>query len=123
MYNQAVEAFIGAGSSVTALGSTGLSVRATSSQTLFTVAIAGAGGSTAGVAGSAPVNVVNQKTHAFIADGSLINAGAIDPLLGTTAAGQGVTVAASADTQELSIGGGLAAGGTFGGGAGRMFSP
>ena len=118
VHNDSVEATIGGGSVVTARGSTGLTLSATSSENLLEVAAAGAGGSTAGVAGSAPVQVLNEHTHAFIGDGARINADAVDALLPTAQASQSVSLSASDTTYILGIGGALGGGGTVGVGAG-----
>ena len=113
VHSDLVEAYIGANSKVTALGSSGLALEATSSEDLLVISGALGAGSSVGAAGSASVSVMNEHTHAYIADGAKIN------LVNTDAAvGQDVSVKAQDDTTILGVAGVIAVGGTGGVGAG-----
>ncbi|UCD79969.1 MAG: LEPR-XLL domain-containing protein, partial [Desulfobacterales bacterium] len=106
-----VEAYVGTGTLVKALK--GLSVTATSAEDILTIAAAGAGAGKAGIAGSATVTVLEEKTWAHIDGSARINednTGA-DP-------GQSVTVFASDTTDILAVAGAIAGGGKAGVGAG-----
>ena len=107
-------AYVGIGATLTARGSTGVSIAATTSGDVTTVAASGSAGGTAGVAGSAVVNVIDDTTWAFIGDRAKVNV--IEP--GSPADTQDVTVSATDHTDILSIAGSLAGGGTAGVGAG-----
>jgi hypothetical protein len=105
-----VDAYIGSSTSVRAPGAPGVTVKAAQTEDLLLLAIGGAGGGDAGVAGSAVVNVLSGTTKAHI-DNSVT--------IGTPSApSAGVAVSASDHTDILSIAGQLAIGGTAGVGAG-----
>ncbi|MBW6494216.1 MAG: LEPR-XLL domain-containing protein, partial [Burkholderiaceae bacterium] len=118
VHNDTVKAYVGAGSHVRSNGSVGLTVEATSSEDLLAVVAAGAGGSTAGVGGSVPVQVMNETTRAYIADGAQINVDAAVAGLPAASGTQGVHVRAYDSTDILSVGGTVGAGGTAGVAAG-----
>ncbi|MBI1398269.1 MAG: LEPR-XLL domain-containing protein, partial [Betaproteobacteria bacterium] len=105
-----VSAWIGTEATVTSGGS--VSVDAQSSETLATVAAAGGGASTAGIGASAVVNVLNETTRAFVADGATVQA-----VVAGDAAG-GLSVTAGDDTSLVVVAGAIGAGGTAGIGAG-----
>ncbi|RRS02329.1 LEPR-XLL domain-containing protein, partial [Aquabacterium soli] len=114
VHNDVVEARVGSYTDVTTRGGTGLSVLATSSEDLVTIAAGGSGGGTAGVAGSAVVNILNETTRATVGDGAEITArtnvgGAPTP---------DVQVKASDITDIVAVGGSVSVGGTAGVGAG-----
>ena len=69
-----VDASIGAGSDITAKGGAGLSVTALQTENVFILAVAGGGGGTAGVAGSASIDVMNDTTKAHIDSSSHVDA-------------------------------------------------
>ena len=98
---------------VVAKGSAGLSITATQSEDFESIAVAGAVGGTAGVAGSATVAVHTNTTYAHIDRGVVVNGANLG-----AAATQGVAVSASDHTSSLGAGGQLALGGTAGVGAG-----
>ena len=100
-----------------ARGTNGLSVSATQSENVFLIAVAGAGGGDAGVAGSVVVDVQTNNTKAHIDNG---RASLRDRGLRTAARRrpQGVAVAAKDTTTILSIAGTLGIGGTAGVGVG-----
>ncbi len=101
------------GKALTASTTPGVTISAAQAADLQLVAVAGAAGGDAGVAGSAVVNVYNDTTAATIGDHTTVNAdntGAADA--------QDVTIIASDHTNLLSIAGGIAAGGDAGIGAG-----
>src|SRR5690606_26225440 len=98
---------------VAAKGTSGLSITATQSEDFESIAVAGAVGGTAGVAGSVTVAVHDNRTTARIDEGVVVNG---DNLAAT--ATQGVAVAASDHTTSLGAAGQLALGGTAGVGAG-----
>src|SRR2546427_4947497 len=102
-----VEAYVGGGADVRALGGSGLRVIANQSENLVFIAIGGAGGEDAGVAGSVVVDDMHSTTLAHIDSGAVIS--------GPSA---GVAVAATDTTTVLSVAGALAIGGTAGIGAG-----
>ncbi|HUU83030.1 MAG TPA: hypothetical protein VM243_05950, partial [Phycisphaerae bacterium] len=95
----------------------GLAVTATSYEKIRSFAVAGSGAGTAGVAGSAAVNVLDETTLAYVDQGAVINDNTQGANAGSNAA-QDVNVLASAETEILSVAGGLAGGGTAGVGAG-----
>jgi len=103
VHTDTVQAYVGTDSVVDAGGT--LSLNATSEESVLTVAAAGSGGSTAGIAGSAPVQVMNEHTHAFIRDGADITA-------------QDVALHAYDKTDIIGIGGSAGIGGSVGVGAG-----
>ena len=107
-----------AGSSVLVDGSdiTGLAVLATSNEEFQAiVAAAGISTKTVGIAGQAGVNVLNETTRAYIADGAHIND---DNATSSPNAAQSVTVKAVDTTDIISVAGGLAYGGKVGVGVG-----
>jgi hypothetical protein len=118
VHTDTVEAYVGADSRVRANGAIGLTVEADSSEELLTVVATGAGGSTAGVGASVPVQVMIETTRASIRDGARINQDAAVPGLPAASSTQGVSVRAADRTQLLGVGGAVAAGGTAGVGAG-----
>src|SRR4029077_13449453 len=102
-----VDASVGSGADVQALGGAGLTVTANQTENLVFVAVGGSGGEDAGVAGSVVVDDMHSTTKAHIDSGAVISG----PSAGTA-------VAATATTTILSIAGALAIGGTAGVGAG-----
>ena len=112
VHTDTVEAYIGDNAVVTSDGATGITIAATSSEDLITIAAAGGGASTAGVAGSAVVNVLTEHTHAFI--GRSANITVNDGASGKP----DLSVHAQDDTDIVSVAGNLAAGGTAGVGLG-----
>src|SRR5262249_14106652 len=106
-----VEAYVGSNADIQATGGMGLQVSATQTENVVMIAIGGAGGEDAGVAGSVIVDDMHPTTLAHIDAGAVIS--------GPTAAGSaGAGVAASDATTILSVAGALAIGGTAGVGAG-----
>ncbi len=105
-----VDAYIGSGTSVRAAALPGVKVSAAQTEDILLLAIGGAGGGDAGVAGSVVVNVLTGITKAHIDDGVTIGTPAMPSA--------GVVVSASDHTDILSIAGALAIGGTAGVGAG-----
>jgi hypothetical protein len=92
---------------------TGVSVAATSTETLLAIAVGAGVAGTVGVAGSATVNVLNETTQAYIADGAQINA----DLTGASIT-QDVNLLARDQTTILGIAGAIGGGGSVGVGAG-----
>ncbi|OYW18981.1 MAG: hypothetical protein B7Z52_04205, partial [Burkholderiales bacterium 12-64-5] len=112
VHTDTVEALVGDSSEITVGGDIGLSVDALSTERVITIAAAGAGSSTAGVAGSAAVSIYNEVTRALIGPGvtlTLESAGASAP---------GVRVQAQDNTEQISVTGSVAGGSTAGVGAG-----
>jgi hypothetical protein len=103
--NGTVDAAIHQGADIQSNGGSGLAVAATQSEDMLLIAIGGAGGGTAGVAGSVVVNVTTNSTAAHIDQDVDIS-------------GVGVRVAASDTTTIFSLAGALSFGGTAGVGAG-----
>ena len=101
-----VEAGVASGSDIQA-GGAGLTVSAVQSGDWKFIAVAGAGGNSAGVAGSVVVDVLNDTTKAHIDGGATVS-------LPTT----NVAVLAQDTTTVLSLAGVIAVGGTAGVGAG-----
>src|SRR5439155_95174 len=101
-----VDASVGALSMLEA-GGTGLIVKATQHETMTLIAVGGAGGDSAGVAGSVIVNIQQNHTLAHIDDN-------------VTVSGSSTSVAVSADdqTSDLSLAGTIGIGGTAGVGVG-----
>ncbi len=91
----------------------GVSVTSVSFQDVLGLAVGGAGGGTAGIAGSATVEVLNETSKAHIDPGAQVN---IET--GTPNADQGVNIHATNDTRVFSGAGGVGGGGAVGGGAG-----
>ena len=92
---------------IQALGGDGLGVTADQGENLLAIAVSGAGGNSAGVAGSVVVDVQTNTTTAHI-----------DPNATVDGPSAGASVAANDATSILSIAGALAIGGTAGVGAG-----
>ena len=103
VHTDRVEAYVGEGAQVAAAGADGLSLNATSMEELITVTASGGFASTAGVSGSAAVNVLDETTQSFIGRGATISAedAADDP---------GILLHASDDTTIVAVAGSLAAG-------------
>ena len=91
---------------------TGLAISATSFEDIQTIAAGGAGGGKAGIAGSATVTVMDEKTYATVGAGAKVN----DANDGGAA--QNVLVHASDATKLLGVAGAVAFGGSAGVGAG-----
>ena len=106
VYSATTVGAIGANDTVTA-GGAGLSVGATESENLLTIAVGIGVGGTVGVAGSAAVNVLSETTTAAIGAGSKV----------TLSAGS-LAVNASDMTSVISVAGDLAASGTVAAGVG-----
>ena len=102
-----VDAGVVTGADIQSNGGTGLTVSATQSEDLDLIAIGGAGGDSAAVAGSVVVDVLIDHTLAHIDDGVTVG--------GPSA---GVAVAASDTTSILGLAGALAIGGDAGVGVG-----
>lgn len=83
----------------------GLQVRAQSSEDLFTIAAAGAGGLYVGIAGAVSVAAIDSDTAAYIGDGAQINTSG-----GTAHAAQDVNVTARNDLEMLTVAGALGVG-------------
>ncbi len=94
---------------------TGVAVVATSFEDFLTIAVGGAGAGTAGVAGSATVTVLDETTHATIAENAKINTGTLATDEDTN---QSVRVLASDRTRLTGVAGAVALGGTAGVGVG-----
>jgi len=107
-----VEASIGEGATISSHGSTGLSLTGSISEDITTIAVAGAAGGSAGVAGSATINVWNDTTRAYIDHGASVDASGRS---GTT---PNVALLASDTTTLFSTAGALSGGGSAGIGAG-----
>ncbi len=107
VHSDTVLAYVGTSATVIA-GGTGLSIGADESENILTIAAdAGVSGS-AGVAGSAVVNVLTEVTTADIGDGAKV----------TVNNGGNLVVSAADDSSVISVSGNLAAGGDAGVGAG-----
>ncbi|MGA2499913.1 MAG: hypothetical protein ABSH20_19420, partial [Tepidisphaeraceae bacterium] len=98
-----VNADVAAQANITAAG---LTVSATQPDTVQVVAVAGAGGGTAGVAGSGSVEVINETTDAWIDQNAIVHTSG------------SVMVTATNNTNILGVAGALAIGGEAGVGAG-----
>jgi len=96
-----------------AWGASGTNIHATQAEDIFMLAVAGAGGSSAGIAGSATVNSFSSETKAFIAGGITVNGDQTGAQVG-----QDVNVTATDNTTLLGLAGSLAIGGSAGVGAG-----
>ena len=101
-----VDAGVAAGSHLQANGGI-LTVSAIQSEDMTLISVGGAGGDSAGVAGSVIVNIQNDTTLAHIGDSVTVD--------GTT---EGVAVSASDTTTDLSLAGTIGIGGTAGVGVG-----
>ena len=108
-----VTASIGAHDDIASHGSQGLSVTASTSENVTTIAVGGSGAGSTGAAGSADVNVWTDTTTAFIGYGATVNASSL-----ATGVNPNVLVQASDTSSLLGIGGALALGGDTGFGAG-----
>ncbi len=107
------QAWAGREASIEAKGATGLTISATQSDDLILLALGGAGGGDAGVAGSVAVGIVTNQTYAFVDEDATINA------VNTGAdATQGIAISATDNTSIVSTAGALAIGGSAGVGAG-----
>jgi hypothetical protein len=93
---------VSAGSFPQETGFQGLAVQAQSSEDVFIVAAAGAGGSFVGVAGAVSVEIIDSDTRAYIGAGALVNQNA----LGAGDA-QAVNVSAVNSVQILAIDGSI----------------
>ncbi|MEO1524344.1 MAG: hypothetical protein AAFX06_02860, partial [Planctomycetota bacterium] len=106
-HHDEVFARIADGADITTHGTTGLSVIADSSEDIIGTAAAGAGASTAAVAGSAGVIVLNESTEASIGRSVMIDAN------NASASGRpNVVVTADDHTTIISVAGSLAASGS-----------
>ncbi|MGN6127474.1 MAG: beta strand repeat-containing protein, partial [Humibacter sp.] len=108
-----VDAYIAAADTLQAHGASGLSIGATQSEDVTLLAVGGAGGGSAGVAGSATVGVQNNTTHAHIDAGVTVNGDNTG-----AAATEGIALSASDTTTLKGVAGQLAIGGAAGVGAG-----
>ncbi len=88
-------------------GGTGLHVTATQHESMTLISVGGAGGDSAGVAGSVIVNIQNDTTLAHIGDNVTVGSPST-----------GVEVAATDTTDDLSLAGTIGIGGTAGVGVG-----
>src|SRR5205823_6091735 len=116
IHSATVMAFIGHDADVSA-GGAGLTVSATTGEDVLTIAAAGAVGGTAGVAGSAAVNVFDETTTAYIGHDTTITMDPADKA-SLAAGAKNLMVTAADDTKVISVAGELAAGGSAGGGVG-----
>jgi hypothetical protein len=91
----------------------GVSVTSVSFQDVLSLAVGGAGGGTAGIAGSATVEVLNETSKAHVDAGAQINVDTTTPN-----PNQGVNIHATNYTRVLSGAGAVGGGGTVGVGAG-----
>gem|GEM_PF-5747045 len=105
-HTDTVQALTGDNAIITANGGASLVLIATSREDLIGVSAAGAGGGSAGVAGSATVIVLDETTNAWIGRSANITANN-----GATAGTPGVSVTAVDNTTIASVAGSLAAGG------------
>ena len=100
-------AFIGADSTVTADGVDGLSISAIASEDILSIVAGVAVGATAGAAGSAAVNILNETTSAYIG-----------PRARVTVTTGNLAITARDTTEVIAVAGSLAAGGSAGVGVG-----
>jgi hypothetical protein len=107
------EAYIGQNATIMSSGGSGLSITASTSENVTTLAVGGAGGGSAGVAGSATVNVWHDTTLAYVDHGTTVNATSMQ--FGVTPS---VLIQATDTTTIFSTAGALALGGSAGIGAG-----
>ncbi|HET7128249.1 MAG TPA: hypothetical protein VFJ93_04150, partial [Gaiellaceae bacterium] len=112
-----VDAGVGAGSDLLA-GGTGLHVTATQHESMTLIAVGGAGGDSAGVAGSVIVNIQQDQTFAHIDSGVALCGTFGHPNCTTIASSAGVEVAAQDTTTDFSLAGTVGIGGTAGVGVG-----
>jgi len=113
-----VTATIGNGADIEADGSTGLTVSATQTGNVLLVAVAGAGGDSAGIAGSVSVDVLTDTTTAGIGNNTTVNCVGGSCVNSSANATQAVVVTATDTTTILSLAGAVAVGGTAGVGVG-----
>ena len=102
-----VDAGVDAGANLQANGGTGLTVSATQHEEMTLIAVGGAGGDSAAVAGSAIVDILTNTTLAHVDSGVTVG--------GSTT---GVAVSASDTTEILALAGTIGIGGTAGVGVG-----
>src|SRR5262249_20906750 len=95
-----VEGLVGDSAHVTASGAIGLTVSASASDDLITIAAGAAAGGDAAVVGSAAVNVLDETTSAFIDQNATINS-----------INGGISVTASNTTNVVGVAGSLQAAG------------
>ena len=111
--NSTVAAYVGDDSDIEAKGATGLTIAATQSLDLITVAVGGAGSKGTGVAGSVTVNDITDTTKAHIGTGAKVNKD------NTGAAGtQGIALSANDTTTIHAVAGDVGIGGPAGVGLG-----
>jgi hypothetical protein len=113
VYNDTVEAYIGNTATISTAGSVGLTIHATASEDVVTVAAGAAVGGDAAVVGSASVNVLNDATYADIGQGATIIADN-----GANPGAPGIDMRAKDTTTLVGVAGSLAASGTAGVGLG-----
>ncbi len=90
-----------------------INVKATSQENALTTVVAGAGGGSAGVAGSIGVKVMNTTTLAYLGTGNQVNQN-----IGTLGVDQDVTIEASDTVNTIGLAGAGAGGGAAGVGVG-----
>jgi len=108
-----VEAYVGDRASVTISGNTpsGITIDAHSTEELISVAAAGGFAATAGVSGTAVINILTETTRAYVGRGATVDATG-------TSSNPGLSVTAHDATTIVSVAGQLAAGGGAGVGVG-----
>ncbi|HKT57060.1 MAG TPA: hypothetical protein VJR25_09840, partial [Microbacterium sp.] len=116
--NGTVTATIGTGAGVEGDAAAGVSVGATQEVNLLIMAVAGAGGETAGVGGSVVVDVLTDVTTASIGSSATIDCTGAGCTNSSAAPTQVVAVQAQDTTTVLALAGALAVGGTAGVGIG-----
>jgi hypothetical protein len=107
IHNDTVEAYVGERTTVISGGTAGLSVTADSSEDIVAISAAGAGASTAAVAGSASVTVLDETTRAYVGRDVTLTADN-----GAIPGAPGISVQASDHTTIVSVAGSLAGAGT-----------
>jgi len=117
LHTDVVQAYIGGNAMIEANGGTGLRVKALSIEDLLGVSAAGAGGGTAGVAGSATVLVLDETTQAWIGRSTQVTTDN-----GTSTGEPSIEVSALDSTVVVSVAGSLAVAGTAAVGAGADVS-
>src|SRR5262249_47090760 len=116
VHGATTKAWIGAGAQITA-GGTGVSLTANASEDIISIAAGIAVGGTAGVAGSAAVNVLNETTYAYVGDGANVHTTAGDLSISSMDY-TGPQADGSDGGGVISVAGSLAGGGTVGAGVG-----
>ena len=107
------KAWIGQDADIEAKGPIGLTINASQTEDIYLIAAGGTGGGTAGIAGSAVVDILDNETHAYVDRGATVNG------VNTGAAStQGIAISASDTTEILGIAGTISVGGTASVGAG-----